>query len=1576
MFKGTGIAMGLIVALGLLGVQIHCGGGGSSDGPTTAAPSITAQPQGLTVVAQTATVTSPVSATFSVTATGNPAPAYQWYLNGSAISGANSTYYTTYATAVSNNGDSYTVVVSNGVGTPVTSHAAILTVDAAPVITSQRNAVAATSGDPATFSVTVTGNPAPSFQWYVSGVPIPGATSASYTTAACTPDMNGENYTVTASNSLGSVSSLPIVLTVDCCPIFTAQPASVTVNAGVAATFTAAATGTPAPAYQWYLGGSAIPGATSASFTTAAATAAMNGGSYTVTATNASGSATSSAAILTVNAVGPAITGQPASATVTAPATATFTVAATGTPAPTYQWYLGGTAIAGATSASYTTAATTLAMNGGSYTVTATNALGSVTSSAAILTVDAAPAITAQPASVTVGAGAAATFTVTATGNPAPTYQWNLGGTAIAGATSASYTTAATTQAMNGGSYTVTVTNALGSVTSSAAVLTVNTSPAITTQPASVTVNAGAAATFSVVATGQPAPTYAWSLNGAAIAGATAASYTTAATTSAMNQGSYTVTVTNTFGSVTSSPAILTVDYAPAITTQPASATVTAGATATFTVTATGNPTPTYQWNLGGAAISGATSASYTTAATTTAMSGGSYTVTVTNSVGSLTSSAAILTVDSAPTTPVITGPAAVNANSTNNTASVPAQAGSTYAWTITGGTITAGGTTTSVTFTAGASGSVVLTCVVTNSAGTASSPGTDTIPIDAAPTTPTISAPAYVTANATGLTATISNTATEPTGSTYAWTITSGGTITAGAATATITFTAGASGTVAFSCVVTTPANSTSTGTASSTIVAGPVAPVISVPANVTAATGLTATITNTASEPTGTTYAWTITGASPTTGTGTSVTVTAGASGTVQFSCVATNTGGTASAAGTASSTIVPAPDATITANPDPVTSGSTGNGASVPVQGGTFAWTISSTGGTVAAAITSLTTVNPITYDAGTGNTSITLGCTVTNAAGATATGSLVVPDPASAAGIQVLISDATTEDWATIGVKVLSIGLIPQGGSAASPVAVYTAPAPVPVTNLVQLDSLSELLGLAQVAPGTYTGAVLVLSANPGDVTLVSAADPSAGFKGAAATPVSAGRIQIQGAVGSAGHLTVPITVPFATNLVAAAGQANPMDLEFDLGHPAFIVDHLAQGDPAPVWAVNFNGPVRFRPAAATDLILRHLYGSIGAVAADSSSLTLTKANPAWPPADPETANPTAQSLRILADSGNGTLCYDLDAGTASTVTDFSSMAGTLAGRYVRAAVRYQSDGTLVAARIWAGSAFNTVYNGPEGHVLHVDAGAGVLTVANQDGAGVPILVTPATRFFLRNPADAAADATPIGSGPAFMGTSLVRGFKVHATVDPATTPMTAQTVDIEVARFEGAVTADADGFTLARAFASAADDYTVALGFATGSAAGTLEAAAGPVAFGGGLPAMLPWAASIATWNDPANPAGWSAKSALLEATALPVGTVASPWSAGSASFGLVLPGGADLVPVDLDLAGGSSLVYQVDRTGGIVTLNPVDLATASGQASLLANLGTGATVKVYGIPQAGGHIKAKVVFYYTGALPL
>lgn len=172
-----------------------------------------------------------------------------------------------------------------------------------------------------------------------------------------------------------------------------------------------------------------------------------------------------------------------------------------------------------------------------------------------------APTITTQPANQTVAAGATATFSVAAAGTAPLSYQWKKGGTAITGATSASYTTPATVPGDNGSSFTVTVTNAAGSITSSAAVLTVTTqAPAITTQPANQFVLAGATATFSVTATGTAPLSYQWKKNGVDITtGGTSATYTTPATVVGDSGSSFTVTVTNTAGSVTSSAATLTV---------------------------------------------------------------------------------------------------------------------------------------------------------------------------------------------------------------------------------------------------------------------------------------------------------------------------------------------------------------------------------------------------------------------------------------------------------------------------------------------------------------------------------------------------------------------------------------------------------------------------------------------------------------------------------------------------------------------------------------------------------------------------------------------------------------------------------------------------------------------------------------------------------------------------------------------------------------------------------------------------------------------------------------------------------
>jgi hypothetical protein len=268
----------------------------------------------------------------------------------------------------------------------------------------------------------------------------------------------------------------------------------------------------------------------------------------------------------------------------------------------------------------------------------------------------AGPSITTEPANQSVAVGQKATFDVIATGSGTLTYQWQKNAIAIAGATSASYTTPANTNTDNGASFTVTVSDAAGSAASSAATLAVTAAPvapSITGQPLSKSVTAGQTATFAVTATGTATLAYQWKKNGAAISGATSASYTTPAASSSDSGASFIATVSNSTGSVTSSAATLTVttaSLAPSITGQPVSKSITAGQTATFAVTATGTATLTYQWKKNGAAISGATSASYTTPAASASDNGARFTATVTNSTGSATSNAATLTVGGAAT--------------------------------------------------------------------------------------------------------------------------------------------------------------------------------------------------------------------------------------------------------------------------------------------------------------------------------------------------------------------------------------------------------------------------------------------------------------------------------------------------------------------------------------------------------------------------------------------------------------------------------------------------------------------------------------------------------------------------------------------------------------------------------------------------------------------------------------------------------------------------------------------------------------------------------------------------------------
>ena len=162
------------------------------------------------------------------------------------------------------------------------------------------------------------------------------------------------------------------------------------------------------------------------------------------------------------------------------------------------------------------------------------------------------------------------------------------------------------------------------------------------------------------------------------------------------------------------------------------------------------------------------------------------------------------------------------------------------------------------------------------------------------------------------------------------------------------------------------------------------------------------------------------------------------------------------------------------------------------------------------------------------------------------------------------VPMIVSDDSADDWALVGVKVLSIALVPQGGGAN--VTVFTAGSDAPYLNLEQLDNLGEILGNVAVPVGTYTGAVVTVGGNSGDVLLTVAADPEAGFAAAAGSSIASSGIEIQHTHGSGSNLTVPIDVSFDTPLVVSAGGTPnaALDLEFDLSHPAFIVAHQPPG----------------------------------------------------------------------------------------------------------------------------------------------------------------------------------------------------------------------------------------------------------------------------------------------------------------------------------------------------------------------------------------------------------------------------
>jgi hypothetical protein len=390
---------------GYSGDSNYAASSGKATLQVTEAPSITS--------AQSATFTESSEGSFTVTASGTPAPTLSE--SGALPNGVTFNAATGVLSGTPTQDGVYpiTFTATNGAGGEAVQ-GFTLTVDSAPAITSGSGTTFTEAGE-GSFTVTASGTPAPTLS--ESGALPEGVTFNAATGALSgTPTQDGVYpITFTASNGVG-FSSQSYTLTVDSASSITSGPGA-TFTEGTEGSFTVTATGTPAPTLS-------ESGALPEGVTFDAATGALSGaptqdGVYEVSfkASNGVGADAIQSFTLTVDSA-PSITSG-AGATFTEGSEGSFTVTASGTPAPILSE--SGTLPNGVTFDAATGVLSGTPTQDGVYpiTFTASNSVG-FSSQSFTLTVDSAPSITSQ-ASTTFSRGVAGTFTVMATGTPAPT---------------------------------------------------------------------------------------------------------------------------------------------------------------------------------------------------------------------------------------------------------------------------------------------------------------------------------------------------------------------------------------------------------------------------------------------------------------------------------------------------------------------------------------------------------------------------------------------------------------------------------------------------------------------------------------------------------------------------------------------------------------------------------------------------------------------------------------------------------------------------------------------------------------------------------------------------------------------------------------------------------------------------------------------------------------------------------------------------------------------------------------------------------------------------------------------------
>ena len=445
---------------------------------------------------------SPASFTVAVSGTG---PTFLWRKNGTPLSDGGNISGATSATLTINpvgagdvaSSPGYDAIGTNSFGVTATSNPATLSLLMAPTVSSNPGDTTVCEKATASFTAAGNGDPTPTVQWQAStdgGATFNNIGGATSTTLSFTANatQNGNKFRAVFTNTCNSAITSPATLTVNTAPAVSTQPTDQEACAGTSASFSVAATGTGLN-FQWRKNGTPlsnggnISGATTATLTVnpvgAGDGAAAGVGYDVVVSGTCSPTVTSTRRALTVNTA-PTISTNPGDTTVCENATATFTASANGSPSPTVQWQVstdGGATfnnIGGATSTtlSFTTSAS---QSGNKFRAVFTNTCNSATTTPATLTVNTAPAVSANPGDTAVCEGAMASFTAAANGSPTLTTQWQVstdGGANfndIPGATSTtlSFTTSAT---QSGNKFRAVFANSCNTATTNAATLTVN----------------------------------------------------------------------------------------------------------------------------------------------------------------------------------------------------------------------------------------------------------------------------------------------------------------------------------------------------------------------------------------------------------------------------------------------------------------------------------------------------------------------------------------------------------------------------------------------------------------------------------------------------------------------------------------------------------------------------------------------------------------------------------------------------------------------------------------------------------------------------------------------------------------------------------------------------------------------------------------------------------------------------------------------------------------------------------------------------------------------------------------------